>query len=106
MSKQWRKENDPSQLLLATINPHEPVVSSTVSGWLLKLLKMVGINTDTFKAHSTRSAASSKAREGGLPIAEILKRGCWSGSSTWQARYNNDIVHQGRDFQHKVYSRK
>ena len=38
-------------------------------------LKQAGINNDLFKAHSARSASSSKASVGGAPLVEILKRG-------------------------------
>ena len=47
---------------------------STISGWLKKTHKQAGINNDLFKAHSARSASSSKASVGGAPLAEILKR--------------------------------
>ena len=57
------------------MKPHGPVVSSTVSGWLKKVLDQADINTDMFKGHSIRSASSSKVRMKGAPIQEILKRG-------------------------------
>ena len=98
-SEQWREKHSEKQLLLATINPHQPV-----SVWLLSLLSWAGIDTDTFKGHSTRSASSSKAKTVGVPIGEVLKRGCWTGVKTWQERYNNDIHEEGRNFQNKVFS--
>ena len=30
----WRSGEECSQLLLSFVNPHKPVVSSTISGWL------------------------------------------------------------------------
>lgn len=102
-TKGWRSTKDFSQLLLSTTAPHKPVVSSTISGWLKKLLARAGIDTSVFKAHSTRSASSSKANLGGAPITEILKRGSWSSESTWQKFYNKNIVKKGELFQEKVY---
>ena len=72
----WRSGEEGSQLLLSFVNPHKPVVSSTISGWLKNILKKAGIDISTFKAHSTRSASTSKADLSGVPIEEILKQGC------------------------------
>ena len=70
---------------------------------LKKTLKQAGINTDLFKAHSTRSASSSKASVDGVPLAEILKRGSWPHHSTWQRFYNKHIIQKGHVFQDMVY---
>ena len=77
-------------------------MSSTVSGWVKKLLKRAGVDTKTFKSHSTRSASTSKAGFNGAPIEEILKRGSWSKQSTWQKFYNKNIVKEGELFQEMV----
>ena len=63
-SKPWRESNHEKQLLLSSIRPHNAVVSCTISGWLKKTLKQAGINTDLFKAYSTRPVLSSKASVG------------------------------------------
>ena len=81
-SKPRRESNHEKQLLLSSIRLHNAVVSCTISGWLKKTLKQAGINTDLFKAHSTRSTSSSKASVGWAPLVEILKRGSWSHHST------------------------
>ena len=73
-SKPWRESNHENQLLLSSIRPHNAAVSCTISGWLKKTLKQVGINTDLFKAHSASSALSSKPSGGGALLVEILKR--------------------------------
>ena len=102
-TQEWRKDSERSQLLLGTVKPHKPVVSSTISGWLKKLMARAGINTEIFKGHSTRSASTSKARSVGVPLEEILKRGSWSSSNTWHNFYNKDIVQEGKCFQDLVY---
>ena len=63
----------------------------------------VGINTDLFKAHSSRSASSSKASVVGTPLVEILKRGSWSYHSTWQRFYDKHIIQKGHVFQDMIY---
>ena len=102
-SKPWRESNHEKQLLLSSIRPHNAVVSCTVSGWLKKTIKQAGINTDLFKAHSTRSDLSSKVSVGRAPLVEILKRGSWSHHSAWQRFYNKDIIQKGHVFQDMVY---
>ena len=77
-SKSWRESNHKKQLVLSSKRPHNAVVSCTMSGWLKKTFKQAGINTDLFKAHSTRSASSSKASVGRPSLVEILKSGSWS----------------------------
>ena len=72
-SKPWRESNHESQLLLSSISPHNAVTSCTISGWPKKTLKEAGINTDLFKAHSTKSASSSYTSVGGVSLVEILK---------------------------------
>ena len=70
---------------------------------LKKAFKQVGIDTDLFKAYSTRSTSSSKASVGGAPLVEILKRGSWSHHSTWQRFYNKHIIQKGHVYQDMVY---
>ena len=47
----------------------------TISRWIKNTIPSVGIDTYVFKAHSNRSASSSKAKQNGIPYTEILKRG-------------------------------
>ena len=72
-SKPWRKSNHEKQLLLSSIRAHNAIVYCAIAGWLKKTLKQAGTNTDLLKALSTRSASSSTASVGGVPLAEILK---------------------------------
>ena len=90
-SKAWRQDQQKGQLLLSFVKPHNEVVKSTISGWIKEVLKQSEINVEHFKAHSTRSASSSKVQMSGLPVEQILKRGNWSSKSTWQKFYNKNI---------------
>ena len=64
-TKVWRGK-DKSQLLLSFVKPHNPVLSSTIFGWIKNVLREVGIDTKIFKGHSKLSASTSKAGLAGL----------------------------------------
>ena len=90
-SKPWRQDQQNGRLLLSFVKSHNEVVKCTISGWIKEVLKQSGINVEHFKAHSTRSASSSKVQMSGLPVEQILKRGNWSSKSTWQKFYIKNI---------------
>ena len=46
------------------------------------LLKLAKVDTDIYKAYSTRSASRSNVKIKGLSSADILERGSWSRKST------------------------
>ena len=51
------------------------------------MLPISGVDVGIFKGHSNRSASTSKAALSGFSAPDILERGCWSNSSTWQKFY-------------------
>jgi hypothetical protein len=79
------------RLLLSYIKPHHPVTPVTVARWLLTVMSAAGVNTNTYKAHSTRGAAAVQALKSGMSLAEILKRGHWLSASTFQKFYNKEV---------------
>ena len=91
-----------SQLLLSFLRPCKEVVSSTISGWIKKVLKLGKVDTDIYKAHSTRSAFTSNVKLKGLSMADILKGGSWSRKSTWRRFYNKDIACPEEHFQNTL----
>ena len=62
--------------------PHKPAHKYTIARWIKELMESVGIDTDTFKLHSCRSASASTAKRSGIPIDQILQQGNWSNAST------------------------
>ena len=62
-TKSWREERgaDADPLLRAMSPPHGAVSPATVSRWIKGLLARAGVDTDKFKAHSVRGAATSAA---------------------------------------------
>lgn len=51
--------HDHHKLLVSYQKPHRPVSKDTISRWLKMGLKLAGIDTSTFSAHSTRAALTS-----------------------------------------------
>ena len=95
-----------SQFLVSHIKPHKPVSPSTVSRWLGQVLAMAGINTEVFKAHSTRAASSSKAEVTGVSLTDIIKQGNWSQASTFQRFYRKSIKEYDSNFQSGILNKQ
>ena len=74
--------------------PYKPVSSSTISRWIKLTLGESGVNTDTYKSHSTRSASTSAAAKS-LDISVIMKAANWSRASTFKKFYFKDIENEG-----------
>ena len=77
---------------------------SIVPNWLGQVLAMTGINAEVFKAHSTRSASSSKAKVTGVPLADIIKQGHWS--QTFQKLYRKSIKEYDSNFQSGILNKQ
>lgn len=67
-----------SQLFISFCKPYMPVTRSTISRWLRSVLQMSGIDIARFSSHSTRAAATSKAKSMFCPMDQILATGGWS----------------------------
>ena len=64
------------EFIITYVKPHKPASSDTISRWIKDELGMAGINTNVYEPHRSWSA-SSKARDNGISITDILKWGCW-----------------------------
>ena len=82
-------------LFISVRKPHKPVKAATVGHWLKAIMKSAGIDTNTFSAHSTRGAATSKAKRVGVSTSDILKAANWSSSSTF-CRFYHRPLYTGR----------
>ena len=80
-----------TQLFIACIRPHRPVVSATIARWLKEVLGRAGIDTSIFKAHSTRGASVSAAAERGVTTKDILQAADWSTESVFQKFYYKPV---------------
>ncbi len=102
----WRTTATKHQLFLATIGDHHPVVTSTISSWMVKLMQAAGVDTGIFKAHSTRSASTTKAATHGVPIQEIISRANWTNAGTFKTFYYRPEVKPSDGFAEKVLSNR
>ena len=55
-------------------------------------MSKVGIDTSIFSPHFIRSAASSTAKKGRVPVDTILKTGVWRSMKTFGQFYDKEIV--------------
>ena len=83
---------DCNKLSLSLSSPHKEVSSATIARWVKGTLAESGIDTQTFSAHSTRSAATSLAKTKGLSISDIAKAAGWCNDHTFARHYNKPIA--------------
>ena len=77
----------PNPLFLSYHRPYKPVKPCSIARWIKKFIGSAGINTEIFKAHSTRSALTTKARNQGVSIADIQNMADWSSTSSTFRRF-------------------
>ena len=83
---------DTEQLIITSKKPYGPASADTIARWIKRELRSAGIDIKTYKAHSTRAASSSKAKQKGVSVGEILKKGRWGSSTTFKKHYDKHIV--------------
>ena len=83
---------DIRDLLISYGKPHKPVSSEAISRWIKDELSNAGVDTSVFKAHSWRSASSSKAGDAGISVSKILEKGGWKSVQTFKTFYYRDII--------------
>ncbi|KAG1042029.1 hypothetical protein G6F43_011982 [Rhizopus delemar] len=87
------RQNLPEEhtLFLAYIqNPDkvDSVSDSTVASWVQKIMAQAGVDTTKYKAHSIRSASSTKAVEKGAAIQQVKLHANWNlSSNTFEKHY-------------------
>ena len=86
-------------LFLSFRQPHKRVASCSIAHWLQTLMSQSGVDTNVFKAYSTRSAAASKAKTSGITTVDIN----WARASTFNKVYNEPVAQtQESQFQHFI----
>lgn len=81
-------------LFLGITKPHKPVITQTISKWLVSILNLAGIDTANYQGHSFRHAATSKVASRGVSVDKILKHVGWSESSSVFGRFYNRPIDQ------------
>ena len=80
-----------SKFFLASTPPFAVVAKTTISNWLKQVLAGAGVDVLTFGAHSTRSAATSKAARS-IALDKVLRAADWSSPTTFAKYYNKDMI--------------
>ena len=80
--------NNETNLFISYVRPHKPVSRDTISRWTKETLRLCGIDTKVFTAHSTRSASVSKANEKDVPVHEAG----WKSAETFRKYYNKPVL--------------
>lgn len=80
-----------SQLVISHRKSHSPVSSATISRWIKESLADAGVETDLFKAHSTRSVSTSAASKKGVMVGDIMATAGWSRNTTFERFYHKQI---------------
>jgi integrase len=83
-----------TQLLISYVKPHGAIVPCSVARWLQATMELAGIDTSIYKAHSTRSAATSKAKVMGLSAQQIMQRANWTREGTFHRYYHRGVKEQ------------
>ncbi|KAJ8021978.1 hypothetical protein HOLleu_39334 [Holothuria leucospilota] len=80
-----------TKLLVSYVAPHKRVTTDTLARWLKDVMRQSGIDTEKYKAHSTRAAAASLAHLNRVPVTEILNVAGWTSEKTFATFYNKPI---------------
>ena len=80
-----------SKLLLSFRRPYGLVTKDTISRWIKEIMFRSGIDVETFKAHSVRSASVTKAKKANIPMSIILGKAGWSSAHTFATYYDKQI---------------
>ena len=91
-----------TELLLITVDPFSPATPQSISQWLRKTLALAGVDSRIFTAHSTRSAASSKAHKF-IPLEKVMEAADWRSSATFVRHYRKPVKNRG-EFAQAVWS--
>lgn len=79
------------QLFLTYLKPHKPIARNILSRWIKQVLKLAGIDTEIYTAHSTRAASTSAANARNVPIDQILKAAGWSNKTSFVRFYHKPV---------------
>lgn len=96
INKTKNLRNSETKLFISYVRPHKPVSRDTISRWTKETLRICGIDTNVFTAHSTRSASVSKANEKDVPIHEIMANAGWKSAETFRKYYNKPVIQGNR----------
>ena len=92
-------------LFISFQKPHAPVTKQTLARWTKTVMGMADIDTNLFAPHSVRSASTSAALRGGVPMQDILDKAGWARESVF-AKFYKRPLHNVNNFDHAVLGSK
>ena len=87
LEKTSQVTNAGDSLFCSFTPPYKAVGTQTIARWTKNTMKEAGVDVSIFKAHSTRGASASGLAKMGVPLQDILCKGCWSHESTFKQFY-------------------
>lgn len=90
-TKNLREAVNTKKLLISFRKPFKAISKDTLSRWIKTVLRLAGIDTSIFTAHSTRAASTSATSKAGLPIADILGAAGWSQATIFTTFYKKQL---------------
>ena len=80
------------RLVLTHRKPRRPATKSSIARWLKQVLRLAGVDSAVFTAHSFRSSSTSSAKAAAVPVSAILGRGQWTSERTWRNHYDLQLM--------------
>lgn len=96
--KKHRKDNQ----VFVSYKTFKAVTTSTIARWLKDVLNLSGIDSDLFKAHSFRGAATTCAHEKGCSLKLILETADWKSDKNFRKFYYRQTVSKKGSFAYTV----
>ena len=89
-----------TSLFIGLIKPHSAVSKDTLSRWCKDTLNNAGVDIHKYSSHSSRAAASSKAKSKGMSLKHISRSAGLTHESTFAKWYDKDIedIHLVEDY--------
>ena len=79
------------KLFFSYAKPHQAISRDTISRWCKNAMELNGIDSQKYSTHSTRSAASSKAKSMEMSLKNIIKCAGWRSEKTFAQHYDKQI---------------
>ena len=86
-TEQAAELSSPKPVFLTSRKPFRQARPGIIGHWIKDVLRMAGVDTEVFSAHSTRSASTSWATAKGVPINDILRAANWSSQTAFEQYY-------------------
>ncbi|MES9881023.1 MAG: tyrosine-type recombinase/integrase [Sedimenticola sp.] len=93
MDRTRRLRGTESRLLISSQHPHKGVSKDTVGRWVKSVMHASGVDKG-FGPHSTRSAATSRAKTKGVTLDIIMSTAGWANAKTFAKFYDKPVQTQ------------